>query len=383
MTRKILQISKYYYPFIGGTEQVARDIINALKDEDYEQKIICFNEDAQDSEYICHRKETVHDHVDGVEVIRCGYSIKLFSQSISLGYARELKKVMNTFQPDIVIFHYPNPFVSTLLMKYLKGNCKFVVYYHLDIVKQKYIGKLFHKQTLSLLEKANIIISTSPNYIEGSQYLSQFKTKCHIIPNCIDTERLQVTPAIEKKAKQIRENNKDKIICFGIGRHVPYKGMTYLVQASQLLDDRFVIYIGGKGPLTESLMNDAKNDDKVHFLGRIDDEDLIAYLKTCDIFCFPSITKNEAFGIALAEGMYFGKPAVTFNISGSGVNYVNLDRVTGIECANKDIEEYAEALIKLGNDKKLREEYGKQARQRVEKYFLNVQFKENILTVIK
>ena len=35
--KKILHISKYYYPFSGGTEQIARDVILALKGE-HEQK---------------------------------------------------------------------------------------------------------------------------------------------------------------------------------------------------------------------------------------------------------------------------------------------------------------------------------------------------------
>ena len=34
--KKILHISKYYYPFIGGVEEVAADITLALKGEDYE-----------------------------------------------------------------------------------------------------------------------------------------------------------------------------------------------------------------------------------------------------------------------------------------------------------------------------------------------------------
>ena len=42
--KKILHISKYYYPFSGGIEQIARDCVNALKD-DYEQRVIAFNED--------------------------------------------------------------------------------------------------------------------------------------------------------------------------------------------------------------------------------------------------------------------------------------------------------------------------------------------------
>ena len=42
---KVLQISKYYYPFIGGIEQVARDISRSLDRNIFQQKIICFNED--------------------------------------------------------------------------------------------------------------------------------------------------------------------------------------------------------------------------------------------------------------------------------------------------------------------------------------------------
>ena len=37
--KKILHVSKYYYPFRGGTEQIALDCVNSLKDI-YEQKVI-------------------------------------------------------------------------------------------------------------------------------------------------------------------------------------------------------------------------------------------------------------------------------------------------------------------------------------------------------
>ena len=55
--KKILQISNYYYPNIGGIEQVARDISDVLHDNsEYEVKVICFNEDSQDGAYVCQRK---------------------------------------------------------------------------------------------------------------------------------------------------------------------------------------------------------------------------------------------------------------------------------------------------------------------------------------
>lgn len=381
---RILQISNYMYPNIGGIEQVARNIAKSIAEVDtYEQKIICFNETAHDINYICNRQETVHNAVDGVEVIRCGCFAKKASQSLSLTFAKELKKVMESFRPNIVIFHYPNPFEAHYLLKYIKHDFKFILYWHLDITKQKLLGRVFHYQTLRLLNRADAIVATSPLYINGSQYLYKYRAKCVVIPNCIDENRLKVTDVIEEKAKKIRQENLNRIICFGIGRHVPYKGFSYLIDTARYLDERFIIFIGGQGELTNKLMKTANGNKNIVFLGRVNDGDMLAYYLAMDIFCFSSITKNEAFGIALAEAMYFGKPAVTFYIPGSGVNYVSINGETGIEVENRNIKAYAEALTTLADNPLLRLKMGEAARQRVEKNFLNSNFRENVLRLIQ
>lgn len=380
---KVLQVVCSFYPRIGGIEQVAKDISDVLKTNDeIEQKIICLNENAKIGEYECRRKETVHDTVNGVDVIRCGCIAKAASQLISLTYPAEISKLLKEFDPDVVIFHYPNPYLAMFLLPELKKHTKLVLYWHLDITKQKILGKLFNGQNIRLLERADKIVATSPDYIDGSKYLSRFKEKCIVIPNCINPNKIAVSENTDKFADKIRIENKDKIICFGIGRHVPYKGYGYLIEAAKYLDDRFKIFIGGTGPLTESLKSESKELKNVEFVGRISDEELVGYLTACDIFCFPSITKNEAFGIALAEGMYFGKPAVTFTIPGSGVNYVNLNGETGIECPNCDSKAYAEALKKLADDPELRKQLGDNARKRVTENFTFEIFKENINKLI-
>lgn len=370
--KKILHISKYYYPFSGGTEQIARDTVLALKDE-YEQKVIAFNDG----------KEDKVDNVDGIEVIKCGCFAKIAAQSLSASYGGHLHNVMREFNPDIVIFHYPNPFVAALLLKELKkSKAKLVVYWHLDIVRQKYLKLLFEPQNKELLKRADRVIATSPNYIEGSKWLQSVRNKCVVVPNCINVERMTVTPDIEKRAAEIRKENKDKTICVAVGRHTEYKGFTYLVQASKLLENNFHIYITGKGELTEKLHEEAKGDSKITFTGRIEDTELKALLLACDIFCFPSITKNEAFGLALAEGMYYEKPAVTFTIPGSGVNYVSLNGVTGIKVENRNVEKYADAMRTLAQNEDLRLKYGKAGKKRVESNFLSTQFRENIRLMI-
>lgn len=371
--KRILHISKYYYPFSGGTEQIARDAVLALKGK-YEQKVIAFNDGKEDTVEV----------IDQVEVYKCGCFAKISAQSLSMSYKKILHKIMVEFNPDLIIFHYPNPFVAALLLGELrKSEAKLIIYWHLDIIRQKFLKKFFNSQNKQLLKRAYKVIATSPNYIEGSTWLQSVREKCVVVPNCINVDRMEITSEIKKRAEKIRMENAGKTICVAVGRHTEYKGFSYLIQASKLLDDTFQIYITGKGELTEELHREANGDKKIVFTGRIDDKELKALIYACDVFCFPSITKNEAFGLALAEAMYYGKPAITFTIPGSGVNYVSINGTTGIEVQNKNIEEYANAMKKLSKDKDLRTTYGVAGKKRVEKYFLSTQFSHNIKKTIE
>jgi rhamnosyl/mannosyltransferase len=381
---RILHISKYYYPFLGGTEQVARDIVQAMIGTGAEQKVICFNEDATDGKVTCNHGETVTDLVDDIDVVRCGYSLKLSSQALSLTYGRELKKIMTEFKPNVVILHYPNPFVTHYLMKYKEEDFKLLVYWHLDITKQSYLKHLFHKQNLDLIGRADKILGATPKHLNESFFTPQFGDKKYILPYMIDENSLVMTEAEIQEGNRIKEKYKGKTLGFFIGRHVPYKGLEYLIKASNQLGDNDIHFlIAGSGELTDQLKEQAKNDSKVEFLGRITNSQRRSFLYACDIVCFPSITRNEGFGLALAEGMYFGRPAVTFTIPGSGVNYVNIDGKTGIECPNCDYKAYADALKELCENSSLREQYGNNARNRVLENFTSKKFKENCVNLIK
>lgn len=381
---RILHISKYYYPFLGGTEQVARDMVKSLLDTGVKQKIICFNEDASDEKINCSHGDTKTDYIDGIEVIRCGYQMKFASQALSMSYKYKLKEIMDDFKPNIIILHYPNPFVTHYLLKYKKRDFKLLVYWHLDITKQRVLKKVFRRQNIELIKRADKILGATPKHIEESEFTQYFGEKKYILPYMIDEGNLQLNEDEIKLGNIIKKKFDGKTLCFFIGRHVPYKGLTYLIKASKELGDANVHFcIAGKGELTEHLKLEAKDDDKIEFIGKITDSERRAYLYACDIVCFPSITRNEGFGLALAEGMYFGHPAVTFTIPGSGVNYVNIDGLTGIECPNRDYLAYAEALKEMCNNQELRIKYGNAAKERVLNNFTSDVFKHNLISLIK
>ena len=66
---KVLQIINAMYPSRGGMGQVAEDVMRSLiGHKDTEQKIICFNEDAEAGGIVTKHGETIHDELEGVEV---------------------------------------------------------------------------------------------------------------------------------------------------------------------------------------------------------------------------------------------------------------------------------------------------------------------------
>lgn len=114
-----------------------------------------------------------------------------------------------------------------------------------------------------------------------------------------------------------QQNGRQKIVFGNLGRMVEQKGQETLIEVAQLLKQKlpdFKIVIAGDGPLKASLMKLAAEkdlSDYIEFPGFI--EDTWGYMKTIDIFLFPS--RWEGFGYVIIEAMACGKPVVAFNVS--------------------------------------------------------------------
>lgn len=350
--KKVLQISNYYTPHIGGIESTCQYLSEGLKDE-YDVHVICFSEDKTDK----------YEETNGIKVFKAGVLLNIARQGLSLSYYQMLKKQMK-WKPDIIHFHYPNPFVAALLIPLIPKNTKLYLHWHLDITKQKKIYPFVKPIETRLLKRANIIVTTSPIYRDSSKPLIPFLDKTQILPSAIELSKLDLKPEDELIINKIKNQANGKKIVFYVGRHVPHKGVGVLIEAEPIIDPNCIIYIGGQGPITEEIKSKCKSD-RVIFLGRLSEQEMRCYYHVADIFAFPSYTKAEAFGLTLAEAMYCGAVPVTFNIPGSGVNWVCLNNETGLEVKNLDVQAYAEAINRLLVDDKLRLAFSQNGKNRV------------------
>ena len=354
---RILHISKYYYPYLGGVENICKYLVEGITQ--HETAVVCFNDTNQNSV----------DEVNGHKVYRVGTWVNVARQALSPMYFHILRKAIREFHPDVIQFHWANPFPAAVLLAVIPKDVKLVITWHMDVIKQKRIYPLIKPIETALLKRAEQVYVTSPQYRDGSLPLQPFKDKVYVVQNAMDERLFILQDGDAEKIANIRSKYGNKPIVFFIGRHIQYKGLPYLIQAEPFVKSDCVFVIAGKGPLTEELKAQCKSE-RVHFIGRLSDEELKLYHYAASAFAFPSITKNEAFGVALAEAMYCYTPTVTFTIHGSGVNWVSLNGETGIEVPNGDSQSFAKAIDALITDTALAEKYGKQAHQRVAENFL-------------
>lgn len=354
--KTILHISKYYYPDLGGIETVAMYLAEGMTT--YRNVVICFATDGIYSE------EEIRD----VKVYRVPVNFSFMSQAVALSYSKILRQVFRQEKPDAVHVHCPNPFVYPLVCMCVEKETKVVLHWHSDILSKGLMYHVVKPFETAILRRADLIISTSPNYIPDSKPLQRYIEKVRIAQNGLITERFYLKKSDEKKIQEIRERYKGKKIVFTCGRHIPYKGLDNLIKADAFIQSDCVILIGGKGPIDKDLKA-MPCSERVKFLGRLEDDTLRQHLYAADIFAFPSNTKAEAFGIALAEAMYCGCVPVCHTIEGSGVNWVSIDRETGVVVPLNDVKAFANAIDTLNTDQDLCNRYAAAAKKRIEENF--------------
>ncbi len=357
---KVLQINKLYYPDIGGIERTVQHIAEGLKDT------------VEMSVLVCQPKgRGVKESINGVPVQRCGSIGTLFSLPISFGFLWVLRR--SAQGQDILQFHAPFPLgdLACLLSGY---HGKVVLYWHSDVVKQKKLMVLYRPVMERFLKRADAIIVGAEGVIKGSSYLKPYRNKCVTIPFAVNQK-------IEQEGKKYMDQAKPNLDQYArflfVGRLVYYKGVDLLLKAFKTIKNAELTIIGS-GELDESLktyVHDYEMSDRVHFLGKVEEERLYQAFSECDVFVLPSVAKSEAFGLVQLEAMAYGKPVINTNLP-SGVPEVSINGITGLTVQPGNRKELSNAMKWLVDHPHERWEMGRASRKRLESnYTVDVMMK--------
>lgn len=218
-----------------------------------------------------------------------------------------------------------------------------------------------------LFKRANLI--TTP-----SHYLKNELERRGCPPEKVQIHRYGVD--LKKFCPSPARQAKSPITLLTVARMVEKKGIEYSLKAFSLLPnkDELNYRIVGDGPLEKKLKKLAHKlgiAAQVDFLGPLDKDGVAEEMSRADICVQTSVKANdgnqEGLPVSLIEAQATGLPVVsTYH---SGIPELVKHGLTGLLSEEKDVKEITKNLNTLISNKKIREEFARNARERVKEEF--------------
>jgi glycosyltransferase involved in cell wall biosynthesis len=332
---KVLQISPYFPPHVGGIEYHVKGLSDGLIKRGYEVEVAA----------------------------SCGNSHEKFVRIPCIDFLYFPVPLSSPRrEADVYHSHVPSP----TLAFWFKEAAPHVVTYHNDVIVPfrvngqrlpRHLGVslewINRKLVRPVLDRAEIIIATTRSYAETSPVLIDYLHKIEIVPNAVDATVFQ--PA------QIR----DCYVLY-VGRLVDYKGIEMLFLAMRQVqnkEDLRLVIVGDGYDRSRFEQIASRMGLKIEFTGRVLRNKLIDLLSRAEMLVLPSANRLEAFGIVLLEAMSCQTPVLAFDTP--GVNEVARDG----GMIFSETAELTEQILELHRDESRRAVLGERGRRAVkEKY---------------
>lgn len=177
--------------------------------------------------------------------------------------------------------------------------------------------------------------------------------KIHVVP-CAGPDSLAPVDDPEQ-LRQLREKYRlpQRYLLF-VGNSNPRKNLARMIRAFDRAAesagrDFHLVIAGGQGWKfsEDDALREIRHKDQIHFIGFVEDEDMLALYSAAELFLFPTL--YEGFGIPVIEAQLCGTPVLTSNCS-------SLPEVAGDAAVYVDPyseESICEGLLRLLGDPQL------------------------------
>jgi glycosyltransferase involved in cell wall biosynthesis len=333
----------------GGAEQQFVHIVNNVDEE----KQVYFTED---------RGVRMSDLDRGITVSG-GYGKRTPLRSTG-----ELKKVIESFKPDIVhSFLMYSCFITALTLRFSRHKPRFIAQEFSppeEILKEvSFPGLKKHLLTFSY-KRADRLITIARAVMErfiDDGFVSD-REKVGFVHDGLNIEKYKTLEPKQVLKAKLGLSENVTYVCF-VGSLVKRKGLDTLIHCfSEITRTDTHLLIVGEGPDKQSFEERASRDNRIDFLGY--KNNAIEYIKASDLFVLPSL--YEGLPNVIIEAMIVGTPVVASNVS--GIPELIEHDVNGLLVPPGDWKEIKTAIMKLLDDQDLRERYITESRKRAE-YF--------------
>jgi phosphatidylinositol alpha-1,6-mannosyltransferase len=203
----------------------------------------------------------------------------------------------------------------------------------------------------------------------------------------VDKEKISIiSPGVDfaqyaaatEQGRQWREQNgipSSAKVLLTVARLAARKNQTAVIRAVAELKGRFpnlYYLVAGQGTEKEELVKQAAAlgvQDRVKFLGSVDDATRVALYGACDLYVMPSVQSGsdvEGFGIAFIEAAAAGRPSVAGIVGGQ--RDAVIDGATGLVTDGTKQELVTEAIAALLSNPTLANKFGSSAKERAKEF---------------
>lgn len=341
---KIVISSDIYYPMINGVAVFSRNLATGMAQRGHEVIVLApsisgefeIEKDRQGKFKVVRlpsfKIPFYPDQINEIKEVKKFFGRhlpQLFYRNglhVSLNPYPEIKKVLNSFQPDIIHNQSPGPVALAVYRYAKKFNVPLVATGHAypdNFTSQLHIGALAKKPLdvvmknyfASFLRKS--AYATVPTEIAMDDLLPKrrrrFKTPVEAISNGVDLSMFSYRAKDPKICKKYKIDPNKKTVLY-VGRIDPEKSLHVLMEAYARVSEKTQntqLVLVGDGTDKNRLKMAAEEmhiQDRVIFTGRVVGKNLPKLYNVGDVFAISSTTETQS--IVVMEAMASGLPIV-------------------------------------------------------------------------
>ena len=363
---KIGMFINYYTPSKGGMETSVINLSKGLEKIGHEVFIFA-------PEYPNYRDEK--KNIFRYKSFRFNYDGYFYV--IPIPAFSKMEDVVKKLNLDIIHSHQPYSLGSEALKFSKKLNIPLVFTYHIryedyshyvplvpESVSKKYIRKITTKYS----NQCDNIIAPS-TAIKKMLIDRGIKSPVSIIPSGINIDNFKKDTGQKDEIRKKYNIKPDEILLITACRLTEEKNLKFLVRSFAKIKQRYnniKFMIVGDGAVKKDLEKMAEElgiKSDIIFTGLVNRTEIVGLYQASDIFVFAS--KTETQGLVAVEAMAAGDPVVA--IKASGIEDMVKNNEDGFLTSESE-EEFSESVLKIVNDKNLREKMSAQAKINSERF---------------